>query len=121
MHDAAQRLVYTGYKKCHGIKGKTFLLPNGINTVYGPTSAYIHDIGGVLQMSGLDNVLMQLQQGMLHIYSAFGEAYNAQYLQCIQLDYKSHIPWVDITKDQKICNNQINPCHQTIEWSYASV
>jgi len=45
MHDAAQRSVYTGYKKCHGIKVETVLLPNGISTVYGPTSARIHDVG----------------------------------------------------------------------------
>lgn len=28
--DNAQRSVYTGYKKCHGIKVETILLPNGI-------------------------------------------------------------------------------------------
>ena len=33
MHHAAQRSVYTGYKKCHGIKFETVLLPNGISTV----------------------------------------------------------------------------------------
>ena len=42
MHDAAQRAVYTGYKKCHGIKVETVMLPNGISTVYGPSSARIH-------------------------------------------------------------------------------
>jgi hypothetical protein len=85
MHHAAQRSVYTGYKKCHGIKVETVLLPNGISTVYGPTSARIHDVGGVLQMSGLDNFLMLIQQGRPDVYSAFGDsAYNAQYLQCIR-------------------------------------
>jgi hypothetical protein len=122
MHDAAQRLVYMGYKKCHGFEVETFMLPNGISTVYGPTSDCIHDVGSVLQMSGLDIFLMQIQQGKPHIYSAFGDsAHKAQYLQCIQLCCKSHIPGVDTTEDQNICNNQIKPCHQAIEWSCEDV
>ncbi len=84
MHDAVQRLVYTGYEKCHGSKVESVLLFNSISTVYGPTSACIHDIGHVLQMSGLDNFLMQIQQGKQHIYFAFDDlVYNTQYLQCI--------------------------------------
>ncbi len=80
----AQRAVYTGYKKCYGLKVETVLLPNGISTVFGPTSARIHDVGGVLQMSGLDAFLVEIQQGKPEVYSAFGEStYNAGYLQCI--------------------------------------
>ncbi len=122
MIDAAQRSVYTGYKKCHGIKVETVLLPNGISTVFGPTSAWIHDIGGVLQMSGLDSFLVQIQQSKPQVYCAFGDsAYNAQYLQCIRSYYISPSPGEDITDDQKICNNQIKPCHQAIEWNYGDV
>ena len=122
MHHAAQRSVYTGYKKCHGIKVETDLLPNGISTAYGPTSARIHDFGGVLQMSGLDNFLMLIQQGRPDVYYAFSDlAYNAQYLQCIRSYYISLIPGVDITDDQKICNNRIKPCRQAIEWSYGDI
>ena len=74
LHDAAQRLVYTEYKKCHGIKVKRVMLHNGISTIYGPTSARIHDVGSVLQMSGLDNFLMQIEQGLPHVYFAFGNS-----------------------------------------------
>lgn len=35
----AQRAVYTGYKKLHGIKMETVFLPNGISTIFGPVSA----------------------------------------------------------------------------------
>jgi hypothetical protein len=31
----AQRAVYTGYKKLHGIKMETVFLPNGISTIFG--------------------------------------------------------------------------------------
>jgi hypothetical protein len=105
-HDTVQRLIYKGYKKCHGIKVETVMLPKGISTVFGPTSAWKHDSRGVLQMSGLDNFLVQIQQGKLHVYCGFGHlAYNVQYLQCIQSYYISCIPGVDISIDQKICNN----------------
>ena len=34
--DVAQRAVYTGYKKCHGLKVETVLLPNGIEPFMDP-------------------------------------------------------------------------------------
>jgi len=98
------------------------LLPNGISTVFGPTSARIHDVGGVLQMSGLDAFLVEIQQGKPEVYCVFGDSiYNAGYLQCIRSGFKSLIPGVDITPAQKICNNRIKPCRQAIEWSYGDV
>ena len=60
------------------------LLPNGISTVFGLTLACIHDVSGVLQMSNLDAFLVEIQQGKLEVYCAFGDGtYNARYLQCI--------------------------------------
>jgi hypothetical protein len=80
--DEYQRAVYTGFKKYHGIKMETLELPNGISTVFGPTSTRIHDVGGVLQMSQLDNFLVALQAGQPTQYYAFGDgAYNANYLE----------------------------------------
>ena len=82
--NVVQRAVYTGYKKCHGLKVETVLLPNGISTLFGPTSARIHDVGSVLQMSGLDAFLVEIEQGKPEVYCAFGDStYNAGYLQCI--------------------------------------
>ncbi len=82
--DVAQRAVYTVYKKCYGLKVEMVLLPNGISTLFGPTLACIHDIGGVLLMSGLDDFLVEIQPGKPEVYGAFGDStYNAGYLQCI--------------------------------------
>ena len=82
--NVAQRTVYTGYKKCHGLKVETVLLPNGISTLFGPTWARIHDVSSVLQMSGLDAFLVEIQQGKPEVYCVFGDStYNAGYLQCI--------------------------------------
>jgi hypothetical protein len=81
--DEYQRAVYTGFKKFHGIKMETLELPNGISTVFGLTSARIHDVGRVLQMSQFDNFLVALQAGQPTKYYAFGDgAYNANYLNC---------------------------------------
>ena len=83
MEDIYQRSVYTGYKKFHGIKVETVLLANGIMTIFGPVSARVHDVGGVLQMSQLDNFLVAIQEGKASMFMAFGDgAYNAQYLTC---------------------------------------
>ncbi len=60
------------------------LLPNGSSTVFGPTLARNHGVGGVLLMSGLDAFLVEIQQGKPEVYCAFGDStYNAGYLQCI--------------------------------------
>ena len=73
-------------------------------------------------MSGLDAFLMEIQQGKLEVYCAFGDStYNNEYRQCIQSGFKSLIPDVDITPAQKICNDRIKPCRQAIEWSYVDV
>jgi hypothetical protein len=120
--DVAQRAVYTGYKKCYVMKVETVLLPNGISTLFGPTSARIHDVGGVLLMSGLDDFLVEIQQGKPEVHDTFGDStYNAGYLQCIRSGFKSLISGVDITPAQKICNDRIKPCRHAIEWSYGNV
>ncbi len=79
----AQESVYTGYKKYHGIKVETVLLPNGISTLYGPVSARPHDVAGVLQMSGLDEFLYDIQQDEEYVYSALGDGiYGQTGLRC---------------------------------------
>jgi len=81
--DIYQRSVYTGYKKFHGIKVETVLLANGIMTIFGPVSARIHDVGGLLRMSQLDHFLAQIQLGNDFLYLAFGDgAYNTNFLNC---------------------------------------
>lgn len=121
--DAIQRSVYTGYKKLHGIKVETVLLPNGISTIFGPVSARIHDVGGVMLMSGLDDFLWDIQQNMPWApYSCFGDStYNAQHLRCTRSYYRSLIPGVPLTPQQELCNARIKPARQTIEFSYGEI
>ena len=73
--------MYTGYKKCHGIKVETVLLPNGISTVFGPVSARRQD-AGVEALSNLNQFLIWLQRGLFWFaasgdwifYSVFGDS-----------------------------------------------
>jgi hypothetical protein len=145
----AQRSVYTGYKKCHGIKVETVLLPNGISTIYGPTSARPSDVPGVIRMSGLDAFLLDLQQGRNHIYSAFGDGvYGANGLNCelqsvtismyvcndkLKLamyaillhagvcSYFRAFGGANLTQAQRTCNRRMKRCRESVEWSYADV
>jgi hypothetical protein len=98
--------VYTAYKKLHGIKVETVLLPNGINTVFGPVSARVHDVGGVMLMSGLDDFLSDIQQNMPWApHSVFGDStYNAQHSQCTRSYYYPLVPGVALTPHQELCN-----------------
>lgn len=119
----AQRAVYTRHKQCHGIKVETVLLPNGISTLAGPFSARAHDVGGVLMnMSGLDDFLFELQQGNAHIYSAFGDkVYGRNGLQCVRSYFRALGAGAHLTPYERLCNDRIKPCRETIEWSYGDV
>ena len=118
-----QRSVYTAYKKFHGIKVETVLLPNGITTLYGPVSARIHDVGGVLLLSNLDNFLWNIQTNMQFApFSAFGDStYGAQHLRCIRSYFFPLIPGIALTPEQDVCNNRIKPARQTIEHCYGEL
>ena len=59
----AQESVYSGWKKLHGIKLETVLLPNGISTLFGPVSARQND-RGTLNLSGLDRFLTLIQASL---------------------------------------------------------
>ena len=77
------RAVFTKYKKLHGEKIETVMLPNGIFIVFGPTLVRPHDVAGILCISGLDDFLLRLQQGRRFIFSLFGDGiYNVPRLNC---------------------------------------
>ena len=123
-YDEAQRAVYTGYKKCHGIKVETVFLPNGITTVFGPVSARRGD-AGVLQMSNLNAFLSWLQFGMFLIdgnewilFSLFGDGAFSIGLQCVQSYYRAFGAGAQLTDEQKKCNFLMKGARITIEKNY---
>jgi hypothetical protein len=123
VQDIIQRAFYTGYKKLHGIKVETVLLPNGISTVFGPVSARVPDIGdtGVLQMSKLNDFLHAIQQNRQHFYQALGDGAYGGNLRCIRSYFQSLAGQPPLTDEQKKCNIAIKRCRQSIEWSYGKV
>jgi hypothetical protein len=82
------------------------LLPNGISTVFGPVSAQVHNVGGVMLMSELNDFLLDIQQNMPWApYSVFGDStYNAQHLKCTQSYYHPLAPGFVLTPHQELCN-----------------
>ena len=111
------RAFYTGYKKCHGIKVETVLLPNGISTVFGPVSARLHDTASVLNMSGLNQFLVQIQRNKQHRYQVMGDGvYRTGFLECVRSYFRP-----PLTQGQDYCNSKLKACRQSIEWSYGDI
>ena len=87
-----QRAFYIGYKKCHGIKVETVLLPNGISTVSCPVSARLHDTANVLNMSGLNPFLIHIQRNKLHQCQVMGDGvYRTGFFECVHLIFDHHL------------------------------
>jgi hypothetical protein len=120
-YSRTQRAFYTGYKRIHGIKVETVLLPNGISTIFGPVSCRQHDVRGVLQMSRLNEFLVLLQQNRNHEYQALGDGIYSVNLRCIRSYFKSYAGQPPLTPQQQACNAAIKKCRESIEWSYGDV
>ena len=58
------------------IKGGDSVSTQWHSTLFGPTSARIHDVGGVLQMSSLDAFLVEIQQGKPEVYCGLVTAHT---------------------------------------------
>ena len=121
----AQRAVYTGYKKLHGLKLETLLLPNGLSTLFGPVSARRSD-RGVLAMSGINAFLHRVQDGRFSAagrpvyYAALGDATFALNLACI-CSYYRRIGALQLTPAQNTVNRYLKRARITVEKSYANV
>lgn len=116
-YSRTQRAFYTGYKKCHGIKVETVLLPNGISTVFGPVSARPHDVTGVLTMSGLNRFLVEIQRNRQHQYQVMGDGvYGGGFMECVRSYFRP-----PLTQEQSYCNKKLKACRQSIEWSYGDI
>ena len=120
-NDELQRAFYTGYKKYHGIKVETVLLPNGLSTLFGPVSARRHDINGVLQMSQLNEFLVAIQTNRQQEYQALGDGAYGCNLRCIRSYLTSRAGQPPLTDEQKRVNKALKYCRWTIEWSYGRI
>lgn len=120
----SQRSIYTRFKKVHGIKMETVLLPNGISTIYGPGSARRHDTGGMLRMSGLNDFLVNIQQGRPEttpLYAGLGDCIYGVNLEAIRSYYKAHFTPAQMNQFMRICDAEMRACRQHIEFGYGKI
>jgi hypothetical protein len=71
-HDEIQRSVYNGWKHIHGMKLLSIVMANGLSVMHGPHSARENDIGSV-NISGLEDYLINMQAGQPTRYCAYGD------------------------------------------------
>ena len=114
----AQESVYSGWKKLHGIKVETIYLPNGISTIFGPTSCR-HNDRGTLNMSQLDRFLGLIQAHLpQHLRCfAFGDGIFRGTLENITSYYRAILPNV-LTAAQQKCNSALRCARVPIEKNY---
>jgi hypothetical protein len=111
----AQRAVYTGYMKFHGINGNCFL-PNGISTIFGPVSARRNDFG-VLGMSRLNDWLFAIQQHNCIQCSLLGDGiFNIHGNSLIVSYYRRHFELLTMAQIQ--INNALKSARVSIEKNY---
>ena len=123
---SAHRAVYTGYKKLHGIKVETVVLPNGLTTLFGPVSAR-QSGPGVEEMSNINAFLVHLQRhlfvcaaGWGH-YGVFGDGAFSLDRECIQSYYRSFSAAVPLTQAQRRVNNSMKSARIVIEKNYRAL
>ena len=125
----AQRALYTGYKKHHGIKMETLLLPNGLCTLFGPLSARRGDVGpnGLLGLGGVNDFLEAIQHGKFAAngrpvyYCALGDGAVNLGLKCIVSYYRRLNPAVPLTQHQELVNYYLKRARITIEKNYGAI
>ena len=125
VYDEAQRALYTGYKKFHGLKLQTVLLPNGLSFVFGSMSCRRSD-AGMLRTSGLNAFLVFIQMGLFMlatgapvVYAFFGDtAFNIGALACVVSYYRAFGAGAQLNDEEKRCNAAIKGARNTIEKNY---
>ena len=118
--DDIQRSVYTRFKKVHGLKVLSVLLPNGISFIYGPGSAR-RDDNHLTLMSQIHNLMVQLNNELQQVQGNAGRIYkilsDAGFARqpCIDHPYPSNTP-IDYLMNFRLRAQRI-----TIEWSYGKL
>ena len=117
LYEDAQRSVYNGWKKLHGIKVETIYLPNGISTLFGPESARENDLG-TLNHSGLDDFLaiLQMTTPPADRFFGFGDGIFRG-LNTIKTYYRATLG-VPLTAAMILLNSAFKAARITIEKNY---
>ncbi len=108
-----QEMIYSGHKRCHGLKFQGVMAPNGLfMTLHGPFEGKRHDIT-VLSRSGL---LPELEQHLAgHNMGLYGDA-------AYQLHPNLTCPFKgNLTQLQEQFNESMSSMRQCVEWGFCKV
>ena len=112
------KVVYTCFKKCHGIKFQSVLVLDGsIACLYGPVPAKTHD-EKLLQESGLLDQLEEIMSpdGDLSIYMLYGDLAYAQSMYLIGGFHNA-----DVGIDEALYNRIMSSVRITVKWGSGTI
>lgn len=111
-----QRLVYSGHKRCHGIKFQSVVTPDGlIALLFGPIPGSRHDSFMLLE-SGLIPLLWQLMPAGGPIFALYGDAAYGQ-SRYLFGGYRNAQPGSYGAK----WNKKMSRVREVVEWMYKEV
>ena len=109
-----QRVVYTQFKKCHGLKFQSVLVPDGfIACLFSQVPAKTHD-ARLLRESGLLDQLEEIvpHDGDSTIYTLYGDLAYAQSIYLI-----GGFCTADVGTDEALYNQIMSSVRITVEWA----
>ena len=121
-HDEIQMAYYNGWKKMHGLKMLTVLMPNGLSAMAGPWSMRTNDLDSV-NMSNLDNFLNEIQIDHQHKYSVYGDGifHDLVTVDSRIRSYHREGPFAPLTQFQEHENKCFKKVRMQIEFTYGDL
>ena len=113
-----QRVVYTRFKKCHGLKFQSVMVPDGfIACLFGPVPAKTHD-AKLLHESELLDQLEEIMppHGDSTIYTLYGDLVYAQSMYLIG-GFRN----AAIGMDEALYNRIMSSMQITVEWGFSAI
>ena len=113
-----QRVVYTRFKKCHGLKFQSMLVPDGfIACLYGPVPAKTHD-ARLLRESQLVEQLQTVmpEDGTNQVFALYGDLAYAQNAYVLG-GFRNVVP----NSDEAAYNRLLSSVCITVEWGFAEL
>ena len=113
-----QHLVYTRFKKCHGLKFQSVLIPDGfIACLYGPVPAKTHDARLLCESQLLEQLQTVMpEDGINPIYALYGDLAYAQSAYVVG-GFRN----VDTNSDEAAYNRLLSSVCITVEWGFAEL
>ncbi|CAH3176394.1 unnamed protein product, partial [Porites evermanni] len=113
----AQRILYNGHKRVHGIKFEQVLAANGIIVrMYGPVEGKKHD-AGVLRMSGLYQDLER------HSWAPDGTplCIYGDTAYPLRVHLQTGFKGANLTPDQEQFNKSMSDVRTSVEWTFGEI